>query len=83
MRHYDGYRCAGILGSADRPCSFSDDDVNFKPHELGGKLRGPIAPPLRISILDGDVLSFYVASLAQRQPNSLGASGVSSCIGIS
>ena len=33
---------------------------------------------LRISILDGDVLSFYVTKLAQSQPNCLGTGGLSS-----
>ena len=37
--------------------------------------------PLRISVLDGDVLSFYVAKLAQSQPNCLGTGGVTSWIG--
>ena len=41
------------------------DDINLETHQLGRKLRSPIALPLRISVLDGDVLSFYVAKLAQ------------------
>ena len=49
-------------------------------HQLGGKLREPIELPLRISVLDGDVLSFYVAKLAQSQPNCLGTGGVISWI---
>ena len=40
----------------------------------------PIALPLCISVLDSDVLSFYVAKVVQSQPNSL-ESGVSSWIG--
>ena len=46
------------------------DDINLETHQLGRKLREPIALPLRISVLDGDVLSFYVAKVAQSQPNS-------------
>ena len=48
------------------------DDINLETHQLGRKLRKPIELPLRISVLDGDVLSFYVAKLAQSQPNCLG-----------
>ena len=42
------------------------------------KLRVPIALPLRISVVEGDVLSFYVTKLAQGQPNCLGTGGLSS-----
>jgi hypothetical protein len=40
------------------------DDINLEPHEVSRKLREPIKFPLRISVLEGDVLSFYVAKLA-------------------
>ena len=56
------------------------DDINLETHQLGRKLREPIDLPLRISVLDGDVLSFYVAKLAQSQPNCLGTGGLSSWI---
>jgi len=36
--------------------------------------------PLRISVLDGDGLSFYVATLAQSQPDWLGTGGLTSWI---
>ncbi len=55
-------------------------DINLETHQLGGKLREPIELPLRISVLGGDVLSFYVATLAQSQPNCLGTGGVTSRI---
>ena len=45
------------------------DDINLETHHLGRKLREPIGLSLPISVLDGDVLSFYVAKLAQSQPN--------------
>ena len=54
------------------------DDINLETHQLGRKLREPIDLALRISVLDGDVLSFYVAKLAQSQPNCLGTGGLSS-----
>jgi|GEM_PF-2022664 hypothetical protein len=36
--------------------------------------------PICISVLGGDVLSFYVATLAQRQPKCLSTGGLTSCI---
>ena len=56
------------------------DDINLETHQLGRKLGGPIDLPLRISVLGGDVLSFYVAKLAQSQPNCLETGGLTSCI---
>ena len=61
------------------PSSYHDD-INLETHQFGGKLREPILLPLRISVLEGDVLSFNVAELAQSQPNCLGTGGLSSCI---
>ena len=61
------------------PSSYHDD-INLETHQLGRKLREPIELPLRISVLDGDVLSFYITKLAQSQPNCLGAGGVTSWI---
>ena len=80
-RHNDGNRLGRILGRPDvRVPSCYHDDINLETHQLGRKLREPIVVPLRISVLNGDVLSFYVAKLAQSQPNSFGTGGVSSCI---
>ena len=56
------------------------DNINLETHQLGRMLRMPIGLPLRISVLDSDVLSFYVATLAQSQPNCLGTSGLTSWI---
>jgi hypothetical protein len=56
------------------------DDVDLKTHELGRKLTEPIALPLRISVLDGDVLSLYVANLAQTCLKYLGTGRLSSWI---
>ena len=58
------------------------DDINLETHQLRGKLRKPIALPLGISVLGGDVLSFDVITLAQSQPNSLGTGGLSRWIAV-
>jgi hypothetical protein len=50
-------------------------------HQLGRKFRVPIRLPHRISVLDSDVLSFYVAKLAQSQPNCLESGGLTSWVG--
>src|SRR6266536_2455519 len=80
-RHNDRNRLGRILGRQDpRGPSCYHDDIDLKTHQLGRKLRGPIALPLRISVLDGDVLSFYVAKLAQSRPNCLDTGGVTSWV---
>ena len=51
------------------------DDINLETHQLSRKLTEPLSLALRVSVLDRDVLSFYVANLAQGQPNCLGTGG--------
>ena len=81
--HNDGNRLGRILGRQDqRVPSYCHDDINFEPHQLSRKLRKPIALPLRISVLSRDILSFYVATLAQSHPNCLETDGLSSWIEI-
>jgi hypothetical protein len=80
-RHNDGNRLGRILGRPDRyGASSYHDDINLETHQLGRKLSEPIDLPLPISVLDGDVLTFYVATLAQSQPKWLGTGGLSSWI---
>jgi hypothetical protein len=56
-----------ILGRLDRyDPSCYHDDINLEMQQVGRKLREPIELPLRISVLKGGVLSFYVATLAAR-----------------
>ena len=63
---YDGNRLGRILGRPGMPGpSCSHDDIDLETHQLGREPRLPLGPPLRKSVLDGDVLSFYVAKLAQ------------------
>src|SRR5262249_15657783 len=79
--HNYGNRLCRILGGPDRrvPCCYHDD-IDLETHQLGGKLREPIALSLRMPVLDGDVLSFYITKLASGLPNCLGTGGVSSRI---
>ena len=80
-RHNNGNRLGRIHGRPDRRVpSCCHDDINLETHQLGRKLSEPIAFPLRISVLGSDVLSFYVAPLAQSQPNCLETGGLTSCI---
>ena len=72
---------AFLVARIQRVPSCYHDDINLETHKLGRKLRKPIALSLRIPVLDGDVLTFYVATLAQSQPNCLGTSGLTSLIG--
>jgi hypothetical protein len=77
-----GIVVAGILGRPDRKSpSFYHDDINLETHQFGRKLRVPINLPVRISVLGGDVPSFYVVKRAQSQPDSRGTGGLSSWIG--
>ena len=82
-RHNDGNRLGCILGRLDpiAPSRYQDE-INFESHQLGCKLRLSAALSLRISVLDGDVLSFYVAKLAQGPPNCLGTGGVTNSVAL-
>src|SRR5262249_50723386 len=77
-RHYDGNSFGRILGRPNQRFPSCYDDINLETYQFGRKLREPILLPLRISVLEGDVLSFYVAKLAQSQPNRLGTGRFSS-----
>jgi hypothetical protein len=56
------------------------EDIDIEAHQFGNKLRRPIGLPLRVPVIDGDVLSFYVAQLAKRQANPLGTGGLISWV---
>jgi hypothetical protein len=71
MRHHDGYCCAGILGSSDGSRSFSDDDVNFKPHELGGQIGRP-RQFFRRAILKNNVLALDITEVTKTLQEGLG-----------
>jgi hypothetical protein len=56
----------------DPPCY--EDDIDLDTHQVGHKLGSAIGVSLGISVLEVDILSFYVTNLAQSQPNPLRAS---------
>jgi hypothetical protein len=60
-----GIVLVAFLAARIGPSAPTKDDIHLETHQLGGKLRIPILLPLRISVLEGDVLSLYVATLAQ------------------
>src|SRR5262249_23694818 len=80
-RHNDGNRLGRILSRADRAGPSYQDDINPDTHQLSSHRREPIGLPLRISVLDGDVLSFYVAKLAESCPKWLETDGLGGWVG--
>jgi hypothetical protein len=77
-RHNDGNCLGRILGSPDPRVPPYHDYINFEAHKFGREVGGSIEVALSISVLDGDVLSFCVAKLAQGKANWLGTGGISS-----
>ena len=57
-----------------------NDDIDLKPHQVGNKLGTPLDLAIHVSVLEGDVLAFYMAALAQSRSNDLDAVGITSCI---
>jgi hypothetical protein len=70
------YHRGSRRGHGDPP----GQEINLETLQLGRKLRGPIDLPLHIPVLEGDVLSFYIADLAKCQADSLGTGGLTSCV---
>ena len=54
-----------MLGSKGRERPAGHDDVHLEPEQLGREVGEPLGLPLRISILDDDVLALDVAEVAQ------------------
>ena len=79
MAHHNDRNRLGCINGCPDPYAAScyHDDINLETHQLSRMLRSPVEFTFRISVLDGDVLSFYVAPLAKRQPNCLGTCGLS------
>jgi len=61
-----------ILAARDpRSPPATTDDINLEAHQLGCKAHEADRASLPDAVLGGDVLSFYVATLAQSQLNCL------------
>jgi len=58
------------------------DDIDLETHQFRCKLREPIELPLRISVLEGNVLSFHVTKVTQSLPNSIETGGLSTWIAL-
>src|SRR5207245_2288819 len=69
-RHNDGYRRGRLLCRTARWCAFCDDNVHFELDEVSREDRQAFVVPLRISVLEGDVLAL-VAEPTQRLPECL------------
>jgi hypothetical protein len=59
-RHNDGYRRGRLLRRTARRCAFRDDDVHLEADQVGREDREPVVVPVRISVLDGDVLALDI-----------------------
>jgi len=59
------------LGSQSIGRKGSDDDVNLEMDEIGCEVREAIASPLRMAVLDADVLSLDPPEVAETQPECL------------
>ena len=54
-----------MLGDASRDRAFRNDDINLESDKLGRESWKLIIMPVRRSPLDGDVLSFHIANVAE------------------
>ena len=61
----------GVLRGQRRLRNRCNNDVYLEPDQLSRKVGEPFEFPLRPAVLDGDVLSFHVAELAEPFPESL------------
>jgi hypothetical protein len=73
-------RSSCSFGSTGWWRSTRKNDVDLQTDQLGRKLREAIKLTIRIAVIDRDILSFYVAKLAQALSKGLGTVRVSGCI---
>jgi hypothetical protein len=67
-RHHNRDRARGVLGRPDRVAAPRHDDVHLEPNQLGRQVGEPLVPPLRIPVLNDEVLALDVVELAQTLP---------------
>jgi hypothetical protein len=70
-RDDDGDRVGGVFSSQSFGSNGSDNDVNLKTDEISGESREAIASPLRISVLNADVLSLNPSEFEETLPECL------------
>ena len=77
--HHDRDRACGVLGRPDRGGSLCHNHVHLELGQLGRQVAEPFLAPLRITVLNDDVLALDVAELAQPLPERykrwIGSSG--------
>jgi hypothetical protein len=59
------------MGSQSSGSNGSDDDVNLETDEIDCEVRDAIASPLRIAVLDADVLALDPSEVAETEPECL------------
>ena len=63
--HHDRDRARGVLGRTDRGGSLGHNHVHWEPDQLGRLVAETLFAPLRIAVLNNDVLALDIAELAQ------------------
>src|SRR5262249_4749285 len=76
-RRDDRNSAGGLLGSADRWWTCRHDNIHRETDQVGHQVRKAFESPLRPLILNGDVLVFLVARLAQPFPECREPTGCS------
>jgi hypothetical protein len=69
--HHDRERARGVLGSADRGDAPCDNHVHLEPDQLGRQVAEPLETPLRIAVLNDEVLALDITEVAQTLPKGL------------
>jgi hypothetical protein len=64
--HHDRDRARGVLGSTDRGGSLCHNHVHREPDQLGRLVTETLFAPLRIAVLQDEVLTLDVTEIAQR-----------------
>jgi hypothetical protein len=67
-RHHDRARARGVLGGVDGWAAPGHNYVDLEPDQLGRQVAGPLETPLRIAVLDDEVLALHVAEVTQTFP---------------
>ena len=70
-RHHDRDRARGVLGSAGRGGASCHNHVHLEPDQLGRQVGEPLVLPLRIAVLNDEVLALDIAEVAQTLPEGL------------